>query len=172
MTNYQYQSCLESLCMDKLHCSLKDLESLEIVYSNLADSCNVDYKVVGELGTLKSILQYTMKVIRECVADYIELHAKHPYIEVTDKEGTGYYKYTVTEHVAEQIREVAKQIREAKPILEETELNLAKFNSLLDEAIEVFENLQQGYDVVAEDVIQLACDEDIIQVTEEYKEDL
>lgn len=154
-----YVDALERYCIDKLHCTLEELEKLKEVYSYLAE----DYITDDILkGTLNEVLDKVYREVSLHLALYIEFHySVSTYIEVTDKEGTRFVGYELNEKSISDLKEVITKLKNCTPSCED--LSKAKFNNYLDETVDFYEDLSAN----AQYLIQYLIDEDIINPGEE-----
>ena len=154
-----YEDALERFCIDKLHCSLEELEKLEEVYSYLAE----DYVTEDMLkGNLNQILEKVYKAVSFQIGQALEnRYCVGTYIEVTDKEGTRFVGYELNEQSISDLKKVIESLKECKPDCKN--LSKTKFNNYLDETI-AFDEL---VDTNAEYLIQYLIDKDIINPGDE-----
>ena len=167
--SYGYEDVLEIACMDKFHCGLDELKALIPIYSELAELSGVSFKILGCMNDLHVMVEYAYTTIRDSVAESIRSKATNNYIEVVPDDVDSYVKYEVDDVVKAYLTRLADKIERTRPQYED--LTDIKFNSLIDEALDLF---SEGFDDypenVAEHVIQLAYDEGLIKVNKEYKE--
>ena len=170
---YSYTDCLEIACMDRFKCSLDDLKVLPKVYSDLAEQCDVDFRVLGSMNNLKVMTEYSFTGMRDYIVECVEGIANYNlYIEVVPDDVDNYVKYVIDDKVKEDILKVAETIKKVKPYIVEEDLTNAKFNSMIDEAIDLTNCNYETYgEEVAETIIQLAFDEGLIKVNKEYTEE-
>ena len=170
---YGYEDCLEVVAMDKLNCSLDDLQILPKVYSDLAEECEADFRVLGSMHDLQIMTEYSFKCIKDYIVDCLRTTANsNAYIKVVPDDVYDYVKYSITDFVKWDILKVARRLEEIQPYIVKEDLQNAKFNSLIDEAIDIVnDNFETFGEEVADVVIQLAYDKGLIRVSEVYKED-
>ena len=133
--SYDYEECLEVVCVDKLHCSLRDLKALVPIYSELAKLSGVDSEVLSRMNDLELMAKYAYTTIRDSVAESIECQARiDRYIElIPDEDADTYVKYEVDDTLKRDLLELARKIKKAVPHYED--LTDIKFNSLIELSI-------------------------------------
>jgi hypothetical protein len=167
--SYGYEDCLEIACMDRFHCSLADLKVLENLYTDLAEQSGVDFRILGCMNDLHLMVEYTYTIIRDYIVDCLETTANvDKYITLIPDDVDDYVNYEIDFNVELDIRRLAKEIREKQPV--HKDLTDVKFNSIIDEAIDVgTEGFEDFPEHVAERILQLAFDKGLIRATKEYK---
>ena len=157
-----YVDALERFCIDKLNCTLEDLEKLKEVYSYLAE----DFLTSEILkGNLNQILTKVYKEVSLHIGLYLENnYSVGTYIEVTDKQGTRFVGYELNEQSISDLKKVINELKNCNPDCKN--LQKTKFNNYLDKTIDFYELVNTNADYL----IQYLVDADIINPGNEVDE--
>ena len=167
--SYNYTDCLEIVAMDRFKCGLDDLKVLEFIYSDLAEQSEVDFKMLGCMNDLHVMVDYAYTTMRDYIVRSLRCEAHSSYIELIPDDVDNYIKYVVDTRVKLDINNLADKIETVRPLTED--LTNVKFNSIIDEALELTTEGYEDYpEHVAEVILQVAYDKGLIGVSKEFRD--
>ena len=121
----------ELYIIDTLDGTKEDLQILDLVYSDLVRDLNLDTSELVKGKDLGLIADTLYRSVAEAIATELECYIG--YTVVKNSDGS-YTDFNISEHISEQLGDIANDIRETEPNI--TDLTNVKFGNILDEVLD------------------------------------